>query len=90
MTLIQRHEHKKKFIFEVHTSIEGRVFYIMAESEAVMKDWMEAIMTVWTLHMMKYVCCVSLGGAIAVSNSLSVPSPLPIPLSSIYPLCLIA
>jgi len=55
VTQIQRHEHKKKFIFEIHTQIEGRVFYIMAETEALMKDWMDAITAVWTLHMMKYV-----------------------------------
>ena len=54
VTQIQRHEHKKKFIFEIHTTVEGRVFYILAESEAVMKDWMDAITTTWMLHTMKY------------------------------------
>jgi hypothetical protein len=53
VTQIQRHEHKKKFIFEIHTTVEGRVFYILAESEAVMKDWMDAITTTWMLHTMK-------------------------------------
>lgn len=58
VTQIQRHEHKKKFIFEVHTSIEGRVFYILAETEAIMKEWMDAITVVWTLHTMKYACAL--------------------------------
>lgn len=54
VTAIQRHEHKKKFIFEIVTTVEGRIFYILCDSEAVMKDWMDAIITTWTLHIMKY------------------------------------
>jgi hypothetical protein len=55
VTAVQKHEHKKKFIFEIHTSVEGRVFYIMAETEALLKEWMDAVTSMWTLHMMKYV-----------------------------------
>lgn len=53
VTAIQRHEHKKKFIFEIVTTVEGRIFYILCDSEASMKDWMDAIITTWTLHIMK-------------------------------------
>ena len=55
VTQIQRHEHKKKFIFEVHTNVEGRVYLIAAESEALMKEWMDAVTIAWTLHVSKYV-----------------------------------
>lgn len=52
---IQIQEHKKKFIFEMHTSVEGRVYYIQADTEAVLKDWVDAITNTWLLHSMKYV-----------------------------------
>lgn len=48
-------------MFEIHTSIEGRIFLIAAETEALMKDWMEAVTITWTLHMTKYVTSLAMG-----------------------------
>lgn len=44
---------KRKFVFEVITS--ERSFPIQAESEAEMKEWMDAINTVNALHAVRFV-----------------------------------
>lgn len=40
---------------EIHTSIEGRVFLVAADTEELLNSWMDAINTTWSLHMLKYV-----------------------------------
>lgn len=46
---------KKKCIFQIETNLEdNRIYFIKAESEEVLKSWVEVITLLWNLHGLKY------------------------------------